>query len=66
MDENKIVLQVKKQAEKKLYIYMFIHAQLLQFCLTLCDPMDSSLPVSAVDFSGKNTVMGCHALQGIL
>ena len=35
-----------------------------QLCLTLCDPMDSSLPGSAVhgDFPG----VGCHALlQGI-
>ena len=39
-----------------------------QLSPTLCDPMDSSLPGSSVhrDSSGKNTVVGCHALlQGI-
>ena len=37
-----------------------------QSCLTLCDPMDYSLPGSSVDFPGKNTVVGYHALlQGI-
>ena len=39
-----------------------------QWCLILCDPMDSSLPGSSVhgDSPGKNTGVGCHAfLQGI-
>ena len=39
-----------------------------QSCLTLCDPMDCSSPVSSVhgDSPGKNTGVGCHALlQGI-
>ena len=39
-----------------------------QLCLTLCDPMDCSLPGSSVheDSPGKNTGVGCHALlQGI-
>ena len=32
-------------------------------CLTLCDPVDCSLPGSSVhgDSPGKNTGMGCHA-----
>ena len=37
-------------------------------CLTLCDPMDCSLPGSSVhgDIPGKNTGVSCHALlQGI-
>ena len=37
-------------------------------CLTLCDPMNCSLPGSSVhrDSPGKNTGVGCHALlQGI-
>ena len=37
-------------------------------CLTLCNPMDCSLPSSSVhgDSPGKNTGVGCHALlQGI-
>ena len=35
-----------------------------QLCLTLCDPMDCSLPGSSVhgDSPGKNTRAGCHAL----
>ena len=40
----------------------------IQSCLTLCNPMDCSLPDSSVhgDSSGKNTGVGCHAcLQGI-
>ena len=40
----------------------------VQSCLTLCDPMDCSPPVSSVhgDFPGQNTGVGCHALlQGI-
>ena len=36
----------------------------LHLCLTLCDPMDCSLPGSSVhgDSPGKNTGVGCHAL----
>ena len=37
-------------------------------CLTLCDPMDRSLPGSSIhgDSPGQNTGLGCHALlQGI-
>ena len=39
-----------------------------QSCLTLCNPVDCSLPGSSVhgDSPGKNTAVGCHALlQGI-
>ena len=39
-----------------------------QLCLTLCSPMDYSLPGSSVlgDSPGKNTGVGCHVLlQGI-
>ena len=45
-----------------------MHAKSLQLCLTLCDPMDCSLPCSSVcgNSPGKNTGMDCHALlQGI-
>ena len=38
-------------------------------CLTLCDPMDCSLPGSSVhvNFPGNNPGVGCHfLLQGIL
>ena len=39
-----------------------------QSCLTLCDPVDCSLPGSSVDvISSKNTGVGCHfLLQGSL
>ena len=38
-------------------------SEVAQSCLTLCDPMDCSLPGS---FSGKSTGVGCHfLLQGI-
>ena len=48
-----------------------VHAKSLQLCLTLCDPMDSTLPGSCVHLSclytGKNTGVGCHfCLQGDL
>ena len=45
-----------------------VHAQLLLSCLTLCDPVDCSLPCSSVhgDSPGENTGVGCHfLLQGI-
>ena len=48
---------------------MLCYAKSLQSCLTLCDPMDCSLPGSSVhgDSPGKNPGVGCHALlQGIL
>ena len=43
-------------------------AQLLQYCPTLCDPMDCSLPGSSCPWNspGKSTGVGCHVLlQGI-
>ena len=45
-----------------------MHAKLLQLCLTLCDPMDCSLPVSSVlgDYPGKNTGVGCHDLLQVI
>ena len=36
-------------------------AKLLQLCLTLCDPIDSS-PPGSWDSQGKNTGVGCHCL----
>ena len=47
----------------------FVPAKLLQLCLTLWDPMDSSSPASSIHrhSPGKNTGVGCHdLLQGIL
>ena len=45
-------------------VCVYTHAQLLQLCLTLCDPIDCSLPGSSVhgDSTGKNTRVGCHFL----
>ena len=45
-----------------------VRAKSLQSCLTVCDPMDCSPPGSSAhgDSPGKNTGVGCHALQGIL
>ena len=43
-------------------------AKSLQSCLTLCDPVDCSLPgyLCPLDSPGKNTEVGCHfLLQGI-
>ena len=43
---------------------MFVCANSLQSCRTLCNPMCCSLPGSSVhrDSPGKNTGVGCHAL----
>ena len=39
-------------------------SEVAQSCLTLCDPMDCSLPCFSVHgiFPGKNTGVGCHFL----
>ena len=41
-----------------------IHAKSLQFCPTLCDPIDCSLPGSSVygNFPGENTGGDCRFL----
>ena len=51
---------------KWLYTYIYC-GQLHQLCLTLCNPVDYSLPdSSSMGFSRKNIGMGCHGLlQGI-
>ena len=51
-----------------LHMCMCVQRWVAQSCLTLCDPVDCSLPGSSVrgDSPGKNTGAGCHApLQGI-
>ena len=43
-----------------------MYAQLLQSCLTLCDPIDYSPPGSSVHRILQARILGCHALlQGI-
>ena len=57
-------LDVQTQAQRPTHI-QHTHA----YVLSLCDPMDCSLPGSSVhgDSPGKNTGVGCHALlHGIL
>ena len=49
-------------------MYIYFMCLVAQLCLTLCDPVDCSLPGSSVhgDSPGKNTGVGCHGLlQGI-
>ena len=47
----------------RIYVYAAA-AKLLQSCITLCDPVDSSAPGSPRpwDSPGKNTGVGCHFL----
>ena len=49
---------------QEMNLLLCVHAKLLQSCLTLCDPMNCSLPGSSVygDCPGKNTGVGCHVL----
>ena len=50
------------------FMTMKWRSEVTQSCLTLCDPMDCSLPGSSIHcfFPGKNTGVGCHfLLQGI-
>ena len=52
----------------EVYIFsLLVHAKSLQSCLTLCDPMDCSLPGSSIrGILQARTRVGCHALlQGI-
>ena len=52
----------------KYYYNKYLHAKSLWFCLTLCNPVNSSPPGFSVHgiFSAKNTGVGsCALLQGI-
>ena len=44
-----------------------VHAKSLQFCLTLCDPMNCSLPDSSIHGIVQARILECHyaLLQGI-
>ena len=41
--------------------YTLTHS-VTQLCLTVCDPVDCSLPGFSWDYSGRNTEVGCHFL----
>ena len=41
-------IQLSFVGNEGMYVYACVHAQLLQSCLTLCDPVDCSLPGSPV------------------
>ena len=63
MDLEIVMLSEVRQRRRKI-----MHAQLLQSCLTLWDPMNCSPRSSSIhgDSPGKNTGVDCHALlQGI-
>ena len=53
----------------KVLCFCLVHAQPLQSCPTLCDPMDYMQPTRLLnpqDSPGKNIGVGCHfLLQGI-
>ena len=52
----------------RIHLFCPVLCLVAQSCLTLCDPMDCSLPGSSVhgNSPGRNTGEGCHALlQGI-
>ena len=58
---------VKSGLSKSKEILPFIHeVEVTQSCLTLCNPMDCSLPGSSVhgNSPGKNPGVGCSFLQG--
>ena len=58
---------IYKHIKIQIYFCLFV-CSVPQSCLTLCSPMDCSLPDSNVHgiFPGKNTRVVCHALgQGI-
>ena len=63
-----IIIKTRFMGLRGLYSSEGMHAQLLQSCPTLSDPMNCSLPSSSVHriLPGKNPGVGCHALlQGI-
>ena len=57
-----------QQLHTTIYIKLESESEVTQSCPTLCDFIDCSLPGSSVheDSLGKNTGVGCHALQGNL
>ena len=56
--------QILKSADAQILYIKWYHVGLSHVCLTLCDPMDCSLPGSSVhgDSPGKNIGVGCHSL----
>ena len=63
-----IMLSEISQPQKDKYPMCAVLCLVTQLCLTLCNPIDCSLPGSSVhaDSPGKNSGVGCHGLlQGI-
>ena len=56
-------LQILKEGISHTSFRRLVRCWVAQLCLTLCNPMDCSLPGSSVlgDSPGKNTGVGCHA-----
>ena len=57
---QRVVEPFKTQECLVLAMSEYMHAKLLQSCLTLCDPTNCSL-LCPRDFLGKNTGVSCHA-----
>ena len=65
---SKILSMEVLRADSNNYVWVCMHAKSLQWCSTLCYPMDHRLPGSSVHgiLPSKNTRVGCHALlQGL-
>ena len=64
----KLMLIVLLTLKNELFSLLPVLCLVTQSCLTLCDPIDCSLPCSSArgDSLGKNTGVGCPLLQGIL
>ena len=59
---NDVIINIRHNAwHSSSYVVLWLVAQ---SCLTLCNPMDCSLPGSSVhrDSPGKNTAVGWHAV----
>ena len=66
LDIQVAILYIKRCSTS--LIVMYVYVKIAQLCLTLCIPMDCSLPGFSVHgiFPGKNARMNCHfLLQGI-
>ena len=65
--DDTIFMAESEEELKSLLMKVCMHAQSLQLCLTLCDPMDCSLPGSSVHgvLQARTGVVSHSLLQGI-